>query len=335
MEEFTYPTEIAAGKSSATFIEYLQSKQIIGNEIGEDSGKYQIDVQKLLGEKTQYGNGVASEDFMQDVYMLEEQEYETGNKKFTKYASNMPIKIASNTLYDSKYQIIYYGISAEDNIVLGTVTGDEKEDIDYSSLLQEYFNNSANWGYDEDTVIFINNETIKDAQTSIKCMSYNDEEMKFIIKYNGKYYKAKENENSGVYSVSRLHINLSEFGIVDIGDGDTVLVTPSTPKKILHLKYESLKTHENAYYLKENKIDVDLSRTYTESFYIGDGICYNNAGEELPIVVLDGPKTFIHMNYLNENGHLDDEKPFTEGYESYLNYYDLDGKKVDVGVQAK
>ena len=49
IEEYSYPATEGSINGTQTFIEYLQSKQIIGEEIGTDSGKYQINVEKLMG----------------------------------------------------------------------------------------------------------------------------------------------------------------------------------------------------------------------------------------------------------------------------------------------
>lgn len=54
-----------------TLIEYLQSKQIIGSELSDNSEKYQINTEKLLGKKTKFGNGIANETSKNDVYTIE------------------------------------------------------------------------------------------------------------------------------------------------------------------------------------------------------------------------------------------------------------------------
>ena len=87
--------------SSSTLIEYLQSKQIIGNEIGEDTGNYQIDVTKLLGKAQKYGNGAATESEKKDVYMIEKQDESDG-------------KVI--------YKVIYYKNGTSDNEELGELT---------------------------------------------------------------------------------------------------------------------------------------------------------------------------------------------------------------------
>ena len=100
-----------------TLIEYLQSgtKPIIGDELGEEgSGKYQINVENLLGTEQKYGKGTATgsdTSAYKDVYILEKVETEetnSGSIVNTKIASTNPIKIAS-TGKTIKYTVKYYG----------------------------------------------------------------------------------------------------------------------------------------------------------------------------------------------------------------------------------
>ena len=83
--------------SKETFIEYLNSKGIIGEEIGS-TGKYQIDVEKLLGEKQSIGNGKATETSEKDVYLLEN---------------------------NDSLELKYYGNNVEDNAKLGEFDNNE------------------------------------------------------------------------------------------------------------------------------------------------------------------------------------------------------------------
>ena len=96
-----------------TLVGYLQSKGIIGDEIGEGSGKYQINVETLTGKTQKYGNGTATESEKNDVYMLEKVDTSTGNLINKKVASITPIKIAATTNSTVKYKIIYYGMTSE------------------------------------------------------------------------------------------------------------------------------------------------------------------------------------------------------------------------------
>ena len=72
LEELAYLTNKATSRDTSTLIGYLQTKSIIGNEIGEDTGKYQVNVTVLLGSKQSLGNGDATSE-LKDVYMLEKQ----------------------------------------------------------------------------------------------------------------------------------------------------------------------------------------------------------------------------------------------------------------------
>ena len=70
LEALAHLSDKTTSKTTSTLIEYLQSKSIIGNEIGEDTGKYQVNVTALLGSRQSLGNGDATVE-LKDVYMLE------------------------------------------------------------------------------------------------------------------------------------------------------------------------------------------------------------------------------------------------------------------------
>ena len=139
IEEYSYPATLGAINGTQTFIEYLQSKQIIGEEIGQDSGKYQINVEKLMGEKQEYGNGTASESSLKDVYMVEGEINSGKTLNSTKVASTMPITIASTSSNEEVYTIKYYGKKASENVVLGVVSGGENQKTSDLAKLEEYF----------------------------------------------------------------------------------------------------------------------------------------------------------------------------------------------------
>ena len=71
----------ATRNTTNSMIEFLQSKEIIGEEIkdenNEGTGKWQIDVEKLLGSRQAIGNGTN----FKDTYILEEKE-ENGKKNY-------------------------------------------------------------------------------------------------------------------------------------------------------------------------------------------------------------------------------------------------------------
>ena len=108
LEANSYIINQSIEEDSSELIEYLQSKQIIGDEIGEGSGEYQINIEKLLGTPRKYGKGIATETEKKDVYMLEKENTSTGSLKNVKFASITPIEIATTDNIVT-YKIAYYG----------------------------------------------------------------------------------------------------------------------------------------------------------------------------------------------------------------------------------
>ena len=127
----------------------------------------------------------------------------------------------------------------------------------------------------------------------------------YIVKYKDNYYKHKYNyeydgnEEKYIFiSVSKISIDSSTFGVQDIGDGDSVLVTPSTPNNLIHGRY----------------VDAE--------------IYWSNQPNQA------GPY------YLNGEGNIDFERPFTDGFWSYENitmdpgfYYDSLGNWIENGIE--
>ena len=85
LEYLGYLTDKKTGKTTQSFVEYIQGKSIIQSEYQEGTGKYQINVQNLIGT-SKYGKGNASNGLV-DVYMLEKQETTTGRIENTKIAT--------------------------------------------------------------------------------------------------------------------------------------------------------------------------------------------------------------------------------------------------------
>ena len=113
-----------------TLIEHLQrgTNPIIGQELGEEgSGKYQINVENLVGTKQEYGNGTASgsdTSTYKDVYILEKADLPSGSINSTKIAATTPIRIAvqeTNTNETATYKVAYYGKTTSENLTLGTL----------------------------------------------------------------------------------------------------------------------------------------------------------------------------------------------------------------------
>ena len=123
IKEVEYLKKEINPKETITLIEYLNSKSIIGNEIGENSGKYQINVEALLGTKEPLGNGDATQE-LKDVYLLEQQNIASNSTKNTRVATTMPIRIAATITSEVKYKIIYYGKNSSDYTDLGSISDD-------------------------------------------------------------------------------------------------------------------------------------------------------------------------------------------------------------------
>ena len=138
-----------------TLIEHLQkdSNKIIGEELGEGSGKYQINVENLLGTKQKYGNGTATgsdTSTYKDVYMLERVETEepedpeSGSIVNTKVASTKPIKIASTSTNQVTYIVKYYGNTTSEDLTLGnfvdinSINSNATEQFGYCQIDEEW-----------------------------------------------------------------------------------------------------------------------------------------------------------------------------------------------------
>ena len=131
-----------------TLIKYLQSgtKPIISSELGEvGSGKYQINVENLLGTQQKYGNGTATgsdTSTYKDVYILEKVETPEGASiKNTKVASTTPIKIAANN-QTTNYTVKYYGTQtgSSNGKLLGNIGDTAGAKVDIATKIMEYLN---------------------------------------------------------------------------------------------------------------------------------------------------------------------------------------------------
>ena len=148
LEYLGYLTDKKAGKTTQSFVEYLQGKSMLQSEYQEGTGKYQINVQNLIGA-SKYGKGNASNGLV-DVYMLEKQETTTGRIENTKIATTTPIKIAT-TSSNETYKVVYYGAEGENSKVeLGSITDtNASAEIDNSAAVIAYYNADGN--YNEET----------------------------------------------------------------------------------------------------------------------------------------------------------------------------------------
>lgn len=96
LEVSAYTVDKTSGNTTVTLIDFLKEKSII-SEIAGEEGKWQINVEKLLGSNQNMGNGIATKDKKEDVYLLEEHPTSTGNINNAKVATTTPVKIATTT----------------------------------------------------------------------------------------------------------------------------------------------------------------------------------------------------------------------------------------------
>lgn len=165
-------------EDSSELIEHLQSKQIIGEEIGEGSGEYQINIEKLLGTPQKYGKGIATETEKKDVYMLEKENTSTGSLKNVKFASITPIKIATTDNIVT-YKIAYYRNDGEkislgdlakvkelpktSNLIKFTIIGREyqaEKEMTWAEWVESEYNSEGYWHNSGSRIMNSNGEFI-------------------------------------------------------------------------------------------------------------------------------------------------------------------------------
>ena len=249
LEELAYLSDKTKSKNSSTLIEYLQSKSIIGNEIGEDTGKYQINVTALLGSRQSLGNGDATVE-LKDVYMLEKQSTSTGSIVNTKVATITPIKIAATPTTQITYKVVYYGNGTSENLILGSLTDSDDSNntpvakTDDSSKLTEYFSKGPDVFAGPGS--FQNVAPITDATEKLKYITekyITEGECYLIVQYGDSLYKISIVEDPWSATATMMDIDLTKFGEQSI-DGKKVLVTPSTPDHLVHAYYQGPSTYK-------------------------------------------------------------------------------------------
>ena len=336
LEELAHLTDKSTSRDTSTLIGYLQSKSIIGDEIGEDTGKYQVNVTALLGSKQSLGNGDATSE-LKDVYMLEKQNVSSGSVVNTKVATTQPIMIAATTTSQVTYKVVYYGKNTSsvanlgnlsDSITISSPSGPTGDSTDYSALLYNYYKDMA---YQQ-----VEGENTIDG-TSATWLFFGKESDFYpdYIEYKGGIYKVTYTDanTDKVDEVVKVNSNadFTTLGVYTI-DGTDVLITPNVEDELVHFPIDLSEIAGNLYYLKENGTDIDLTRTVTGNIYQADGKYYNGTGEVINVICAEGPKTFSGYYYLKDNGDFDWDRPFTEGYYSNdtNSYYDTSGALVHV-----
>lgn len=241
LEELAHLTDKSTSRDTSTLIGYLQSKSIIGDEIGEDTGKYQVNVTALLGSKQSLGNGDATSE-LKDVYMLEKQNVSSSSIVNTKVATTQPIRIAATTTSQVTYKVVYYGNNTNivanlgnlsDSITISNPSGPTGDTTDYTTALYEYY---KNMNYEQ---VEGPNEISNTSATWLFCGDEEDDYPDYI-EYNGQVYVITYTDSSGdkVKEVEKVNTNVdfNTFGIYQI-DGINVLITPSTPNDLVHPEY--------------------------------------------------------------------------------------------------
>lgn len=276
LEELAHLTDKSTSRDTSTLIGYLQSKSIIGDEIGEDTGKYQINVTALLGSKQSLGNGDATSE-LKDVYMLEKQNVSSGSIVNTKVATTQPIRIAATTTSQVTYKVIYYGNNTSnvanlgnlsDSIIISNPSGPTGDTTDYSTLLYDYYKNMDYEGVEDANTI---------EGTSATWLYYDDDSDDYLdyIEYKGGVYKVSyiNDEPYNVSSVEKVssNANFSTFGIYQI-DGKNVLVTPNGENGIAHAH----RTFSGYYYL-DDEGNLDFDRHFTSGYRDGSNY-YDDSG---------------------------------------------------------
>ena len=289
LEELAYLSDKTKSKNSSTLIEYLQSKSIIGNEIGEDTGKYQINVTALLGSRQSLGNGDATVE-LKDVYMLEKQSTSTGSIVNTKVATITPIKIAATPTTQITYKVVYYGNGTSENLILGSLTDSDDSNntpvakTDDSSKLTEYFSKGPDVFAGPGS--FQNVAPITDAAEKLKFITGRDDYV--IVQYGNSLYKISIVKDPWSATATMVDIDLTKFGEQSI-DGIKVLVTPSTPDHLVHAYYEGPSTYK--YNETTHEYDIPFTGYRADDSDDGRSRYYDTSGalfsEEEPH--LEGP----------------------------------------------
>ena len=211
-----------------TLIEYLREEPnpILEAELGEGSGKYQINVENLLGTEQKYGNGTATgsdTSTYKDVYMLETEEPEdpeSGSIVNTKVATTMPVKIASTTASKITYIVRYYENANSEELTLGKLYDNDSQVVaDDSEKLEAYFKSADS--YDSNGNL-VDNDTIgvKASDLYNICTIFVNPNSTIVYDlYNGSVYKLEYPSVTKIES----NFNLNKFGEYTV-DGINILV---------------------------------------------------------------------------------------------------------------
>ena len=294
LEASAYTVDKSTGKYSDSLINYLKSKSIISDISGEED-KWLINVTTLLGSNQSMGNGT----YPNDVYVLEKQSTSTGSIVNTKVATTIPIKIATTTTSQVKYNVKYYGNNTSESLTLGNLFDDNSQVVaDDSEKLKAYFNSpdsrDGNGNY-------IDNDTIGVKISDLIYIGDIQPDTSYHF-YNGYVYKEMWDYDNGIVTdITKINtdLNLNKFGKYTV-DGINVLVD----------------SNKNIYTKKE----VDYTAFLDMGSYMVIGL---------------GSEYF----YSDSEGNPDEERPFigyaTKDYNGNIVYYDETGKIVDDIAEPK
>ena len=252
MDNYNYVIAHNTGETTSTLIEYLQSKNIIADEVQE--GAWKINIENLLGSKQALGNGNYVENENNDVYVLEKDE--------------------SN----ETYKILYYEKNTPREIGL---LKDAYEVSDIKKL-QEFFDKYVtyqNEGNEEELKkVTIESEEgmyfkIDDNSTAtILAMIYeSNSSSAYIIEYKGYRYKVlfTENENSGAFDLGKVEkTEITDYELIYKGVIEKTAFVVDTKTISNESNYGIIEFKGTRYYIKKdsngNSIDVK-DRKYTVS----------------------------------------------------------------------
>ena len=286
-----------------TLIEYLREEPnpILEAELGEGSGKYQINVKNLLGTEQKYGNGTATgtdTSTYKDVYMLERVETEdpeSGSILNTKVASTNPIKIAENK-QTINYTVKYYGTetSPQNGKLLGNIGDTERVSLSDIDKLKAYFNGNTRDNLTEHITLSLESVWKDNTKIGVKGKDLRDIEVKGgfsedgkyyyeYIKYKTKIYKVKSNNSDSTYTDYIVEATLTgEKGLGKL-DGKDVFITEDG-----HItdSYEKVEDDEYGTLYAIGGID-DKDYYKPDGTLVGCGYFYVNKGESRNIKEID------------------------------------------------
>ena len=119
LEASAFTVDKTTGNYSNSLIDYLKSKSIISDILGEED-KWLINVSTLLGSNQSIGNGT----YPNDVYVLEKHSIPTSSMINTKVATTTPIKISATSSTQITYNVLYYGNGTIEPLTLGNLSDD-------------------------------------------------------------------------------------------------------------------------------------------------------------------------------------------------------------------